>query len=107
VKGPSIDWAAISPLLALAGGAVLVLMVGLARSRVIRYHGVPVLTAITLGITIGLAVWQWDTATGVIANSLRIDNLTLGLTILFCAGGIVAVALAHGSRAAAGAGPGE
>ncbi len=107
MKGPSIDWAAISPLLALAGGAVLVLMVGLARSRVIRYHGVPVLTAITFGITIGLAVWQWDTATGVIANSLRIDNLTLGLTILFCAGGIVAVALAHGSLAAEDAGHGE
>src|SRR3712207_8561615 len=46
---------------------------------------------ISLAITIGLAVWQWDTNTGVIEGAMAIESLTLGLTVLFCAGGIAAV----------------
>jgi NADH-quinone oxidoreductase subunit N len=107
IKGPHIDWAAISPLVALAGGAILVLMLGLARSRAIRTGLVPLLTVAAFGLTIGFAVWQWDTNDGVVANALRIDSLTLGLTVLFCAGGIVAVVLAMGSAAVEDAGHGE
>ena len=36
-KAPDIDWAALSPLVALTGGACLVLLVGLLRSR-LRAH---------------------------------------------------------------------
>ena len=36
MKGPHIDWAAMSPLVALTAGACLVLMVGLLRSRFVR-----------------------------------------------------------------------
>ena len=35
-KGPPIDWAALSPLLALIGGALLVLLVGLLSARAVR-----------------------------------------------------------------------
>ena len=49
IKGPYIDWAAISPLVALAGGAVVVLMLGLARSRAIRTGLVPLLTVAAFG----------------------------------------------------------
>jgi len=107
IKAPHIDWSAISPLVALAVGAVPVLLLGLARSRAVRTGAVPALTVITLAVTIGLAIGEWDTNKGVIANGLRVDNLTLGLTVLFCAGGIVATVLALGSLAAEDAGHGE
>jgi NADH-quinone oxidoreductase subunit N len=107
VKGPHIDWAAISPLVALGGGAVLVLMIGLLRSRFVRHAGIPFLTVATLGTTIGLSVWQWDTNETVVSGALRIDALTLGLTILFCVGAIAATLMAVGSVACEDAGHGE
>jgi NADH-quinone oxidoreductase subunit N len=107
VQGPHIDFAAISPLIALAAGAVIVLMAGLLRSRVVRTAIVPGLTVASLGAAIGLAVWQWDTHELVIADAMSIDALTLGLTVLFCAGGIAATAMAVGSEAAEDAGHGE
>jgi NADH-quinone oxidoreductase subunit N len=36
VAKPSFDWAAFSPLLAILGGAVIVLVAGLARGRFVR-----------------------------------------------------------------------
>jgi NADH-quinone oxidoreductase subunit N len=107
VQGPDVDFAAISPLIALATGAVVVLMVGLLRSRGARATGVPLLTVLSLGAAIGLSVWQWDANTLVIEDSLAIDSLTLVLTILFCAGGIAATAMATGSPAVEDAGHGE
>ncbi|MEJ7893632.1 MAG: NADH-quinone oxidoreductase subunit N [Solirubrobacteraceae bacterium] len=107
VKAPDIDFAAISPLIALAAGAVIVLMSGLMRSRAVRATGVPLLTVITLGVTIGLSVWQFDTNAEVLEGSLTIDALAMTLTILFCAGGIAATAMAVGSIAVEDAGHGE
>ena len=42
-KAPVIDWEALSPLIALAGGACIVLLVGLLRSGFVRRHVVPAL----------------------------------------------------------------
>ena len=106
-KGPEINWEALSPLIALTAGACVVLLVGLARSAFIRRQVVPVLTLITLGVTAGLAVWQWDTNEAIVAKALVIDNLSLALTFIFLAGGIAAVLLAWRSVAAAEAGEGE
>jgi NADH-quinone oxidoreductase subunit N len=107
VKGPHINWDALSPLIALTAGACVVLLVGLARSSFIRRNVVPVLTLITLGVTAGLGVWQWDTNEAIIAKALAIDDLTLALTMIFVAGGIAAVLLAWRSVATAEAGEGE
>ncbi len=107
VKGPHIDFAAISPLIALGAGAVVVLMAGLLRSRAARTGVVPGLTVVSLATAIGLCVWQWDTREAVLAGSMRIDDLTLGLTVLFCTGAIAAVAMSVGSLAAEDAGHGE
>jgi NADH-quinone oxidoreductase subunit N len=104
---PHIDFAAISPIIALAAGAVIVLMAGLVRSRAVRTTVVPGLTVVALGAAIGLAVWQWDTDELVVAGGMKVDPLTLGLTILFCAGGIAATAMAVGSDAVEDAGHGE
>ena len=40
-EGPPIDWAGLSPLIALLGGAAIVLLVGLSRSRVVREQSCP------------------------------------------------------------------
>ncbi|MEA2295137.1 MAG: NADH-quinone oxidoreductase subunit [Solirubrobacteraceae bacterium] len=106
-KAPYIDWAALSPFVALAAGAIVTLMVGLFRSRVVRTWVVPGLTVVSFGAAIGLSVWQWGTDTAVVSGALAIDDLSLGLTILFCAGGIVATLLALGSAATEDAGHGE
>src|SRR4051795_8221029 len=107
LKGPHINWDALSPLIALTAGACVVLLVGLARSSFIRRNVVPVLTLITLGVTAGLGVWQWDTNEAIIAKALVIDDLTLALTMIFVAGGIAAVFLSWRSVASAEAGEGE
>ncbi len=43
IETPTIDWAGLSPLIALLGGALVVLVVGLARPRWVREGAVPVL----------------------------------------------------------------
>jgi len=51
VQGPSIDWAGLSPLIALLGGATIVLLLGLFRSRLVREALVPlVLTILALSL---------------------------------------------------------
>jgi NADH-quinone oxidoreductase subunit N len=107
VKGPPIDWEALSPLIALTGGVCIVLLVGLARSAFIRRTVVPILTLIALGVTAGLCVWQWDVNEAIVADAMVIDNLSLALTFIFLAGGIAAVFLGWRSVAAAEAGEGE
>ena len=62
-KAPYIDWEALSPVVALAGGACIVLLVGLLRGRFMRRQVVPFLTLVVLGVTAGLCIWQWDTDT--------------------------------------------
>src|SRR3954452_16407630 len=107
VKGPHIDWAALSPAVALTAGACIVLLVGLARAGFIRRHVVAFLTLVTLGVTAGLAIWQWDVNEVIIARALVVDNLSLTLLLVFCVGGIAAVLLSWRSTAAAEAGEGE
>jgi NADH-quinone oxidoreductase subunit N len=107
MKGPHIDWQALSPLVALTVGACVVLLLGLARSRFVRRGLVPGLTIVTLGVTAGLAVWQWDANTFIVERALAIDNVTLALTFVFLAAGISAVLLSWRSTATAEAGEGE
>jgi len=59
-RAPHIDYAAISPFEALLGGSVIVLLVGLLRSRFAREQLVPALTLLTLAVTIAVTVWQWN-----------------------------------------------
>ena len=53
-RAPHIDYAAISPFEALLGGSLIVLIVGLLRSRVAREQLVPALTLVTLAATIAV-----------------------------------------------------
>lgn len=93
VAGPAIDWAGASGLVTVFSGALVVLLLGLAPSRALREKAVPVLSILTLGLAIAFSVWQWDKRTDLIAGALRLDELTLILTIIFCVAGIAAVLL--------------
>jgi NADH-quinone oxidoreductase subunit N len=106
-KAPYIDWEAMSPLMALAGGACVVLMVGLLRSRFARQVVTPLLALVALAVTAGLCVWQWDVNTEIVERALVIDDLTLALTMVFVAAGAATVLLSWRSQATAEAGEGE
>jgi NADH-quinone oxidoreductase subunit N len=93
VRGPHVDWAGLSPLVALLGGAVLVLMVGLLRSRLAREVLVPLLAIATFGAAIGLGVWQWGEQKDLVAAALRLDQLTIAVTWIVALAGIAAVIL--------------
>ncbi|MDQ6810718.1 MAG: hypothetical protein M3Z95_02310, partial [Actinomycetota bacterium] len=72
-KGPPIDWAALSPLVALIGGALVVLLVGLLPGRGVRERGVPGLTIAALGATLGMTIWQWHDHTSIVSGALKVD----------------------------------
>src|SRR4051794_27752548 len=105
-KAPYIDWEALSPLVALAGGACIVLLVGLLRGRFIRRQVVPFLTLVVLGITAGACIAKWNTDTDVVSGALAIDDLTLTLTLVFVVAAAGAVLLSWRSGASAEAGGG-
>ena len=109
VQAPEIDYRELSPLFALTGGSVIVLMVGLFRPRSVRFVLVPVLTAIALLTAIGLTIWIWEPGNRdpIIEGALGMDALALGLSMLFYVAGLVTIALSWRSTAAVEAGHGE
>jgi len=107
MKGPVIAWEALSPFIALLGGAVIVLLTGLLRSRFAREVLVPVLAIAAFGAALGLGVWQWGTDKSIIAGALRVDQLTIAMTWIFCGTGIGTVLLSWRSLAPREAAHGE
>jgi NADH-quinone oxidoreductase subunit N len=107
VQGPHIDWMAISPLVALVGGACLVLMTGLLRAPFVRHTLVPLLTLASLGTAAGLAIATWGDNVSVIADAMRMDDLTLFLTFVFVGSAAGAVLLSWRGIAPREAGHGE
>ena len=106
-KGPHIDWAALSPLLALLGGAMVVLLVGLLRSRFVRESFVPFLTIAAFGAFMGLSIWQWGENTEIVSRALRVDDFALYLNLLFGVAGITTVLLSWRALAPREAAHGE
>src|SRR5919106_355911 len=86
-EAPHIDYAGISPVLALTAGLVVVLMAGVftegSRQRIV----VSALSLITLGAAAGLCIWQWGEGKDLVAGALRLDDLAL-------AGSLIAIASA-------------
>lgn len=93
-KAPDIDWAGLSPLLALLGGAIVVLLVGLLGPRFVRAHVVPALSIAAFGAALACAAWQWDERASLIEGALRLDPLTLVTTLVVCVAGIATTLLA-------------
>jgi NADH-quinone oxidoreductase subunit N len=104
--GPHIDWASFSPLLALAVGALLVLLTGL-LGQLARERVVPLMTVVTLGASLGLDIWRFDHPAAIIHGALQIDDLALILDMIFVVAGIASVIISLRSRAPRTAGQGE
>jgi NADH-quinone oxidoreductase subunit N len=106
-SGPYIDWLAISPLVALTAGIVVVLMAGLVRAPFVRHTVVPLLTLVSLAAAGVCAVITWGDNESVVAGAVRMDDLTLSLTFVFLAAGAACVLLSWRGIAPREAGHGE
>jgi len=107
LKGPHIDWAGFSPLVALAGGAIVVLVVGLLRPPAARERAVPGLTLATLAAALGLVVWQWGERKSIVSGALAVDDLALVLDGIFIVAGMAVVLAAWRAAGPREAGHGE
>jgi NADH-quinone oxidoreductase subunit N len=109
IKGPHIDWASFSPLLAPVVGGLVALLVGLiARPRWVRYRLVPGIALVALLAMIGLAIWRFHHhPASIISGALRIDDLALELDMLLAGAGIAAVLLSWRAVAPRESGHGE
>jgi NADH-quinone oxidoreductase subunit N len=106
---PHVDFKGLSPLIAVVGGSLILLMVGLIRGRTVQRTLMPVLAAAALLTAMGLTIWVWDPGVRkpIITGALSIDTLALGLSMLFYIAGLATIALSHRSDAVRQAGGGE
>src|SRR5919199_6907725 len=106
---PHVDWKAMSPLLAVLGGSVVVLMAGLVSGRRLQRALPAALAIVSLLAAIGLTIWIWDPGRTrpVVAGALSMDTLTLGITVLVSVAGIATVLLSLRSVRGSEFWPGE
>ena len=109
IEGPAISYEGLSPLFALGGGAVIVLMASLFRGAFVQRVLVPALTLSSLGAAVGLTIWQWETGDlePILENALAVDTLAFGAAFLFYAAAIFTVVLSLRADAVRVAGAGE
>ena len=107
VKAPVIDFAGFSPILALLGGGIVVLMVGLLPGEDVRRRVVPALTLASLAAALGLTIWQYGERKSIISGALVVDELALVLNGLFIVAAAAAVLLSMRGEAPEETGPGE
>ena len=119
IAGPHIDWTALSPLVVLTAGGLLVLMVGLLRPAVVREWIVPGLTILTFLCALAAAIVVFHhhptgkpgfcvvAAPGCRSAALAIDRLALELYMLFAVAGIAAVLMSWRGVAPRESGHGE
>jgi NADH-quinone oxidoreductase subunit N len=100
-NAPHIDYAGLSPVIALTAGLCVVLIAGLfLRSRWVN----AALTIAVLGATAGLSIWQWGSETDLVAGALRLDAFGLAGTLIACTAAALAVLLSIREPAADEAG---
>jgi NADH-quinone oxidoreductase subunit N len=106
---PHIDYKGLSPLIAVVGGSMIVLLIGLIRGRMVQRFLVPLAAAATLITAIVLALWVWDPGVKrpIVSGALSIDTLTLGLSLLFFITGLATILLSLRSDVVRQAGGGE
>ena len=107
IETPDIDYAGMSPIIALTVGLVVVLMAGLASPRGNRWVST-LLTLITLGATAGLLIWRLgEPEIDLVAGAIRIDGLTITIGLLTIFAAAFAVILQLRDRGAEEAGHAE
>ena len=78
-EAPHIDYAGISPVIALTAGLVVVLVGGLLAIGRAQRIVVSILGFGTLAAAAGLCIWQWGESKDLVAGALRLDDLALAV----------------------------
>ncbi len=89
---PEVDYAGVSPVIALTAGICLVLLVGVfgrGNSRAVA----STLTLTTLAAAAGLCIWQWGEGEDLVAGALRLDELGLAVSLIAIAAAAFVVPL--------------
>jgi NADH-quinone oxidoreductase subunit N len=107
IKGPHIDWLALSPFTMLTIGALVVLLVGLLPGVVARERIVPILTIFTLVGAMAFEIARFKHKQQIVSGALAVDDLALVLDLIFSVSAIAAVLMSLRSVAARSAGHGE
>ncbi len=103
-NAPHIDYAALSPVLALTVGLCVVLLSGVFKP-VRRFA--PDLTLVTLAATASLLIWQWGDTTELVSGALRLDGLAISISLIAILTAAFAVLFSIREPAAEEAGKGE
>jgi NADH-quinone oxidoreductase subunit N len=107
LKGPHIDWASFSPFVALAVGALVVLLVGLLPGAFARKRGVPILALLALAVSLATEIARFKHPASIISGALEVDDLALILDMIFSVAAITCVLISFRSPAPESAGHGE
>jgi NADH-quinone oxidoreductase subunit N len=120
IVGPYVDWRALSPLIVLTAGGLVVLLVGLLRPAVIREQVVPALTVVAFLLALAAEIWVYHhhvragkggfcliAGPRCSAAPLAMDRLALELYMLFTVAGMAAVLMSWRAIAPRESGHGE
>ena len=97
LNAPHIDYAGISPLIALTAGTCLTLLAGLLPRRAGRVLSVST-ALLTLATAFGLSVWQFGEPKSLVEGALRSDDLALSLDFVFYTAAAAALVLSLRER---------
>src|SRR5882757_6216516 len=78
-NAPHVDYAGISPVIALTVGLVVILMSGVFGPT---KKWAPGLALLTLGATAGLLIWKWNEDLSLVAGALRLDDLAISISLI-------------------------
>ena len=95
---PDIDYAGISPIIALTAGLVVVLLVGAFSDRRQRL-AVSIFGFATLAAAAGLCVWQLGESKDLVAGALRLDDLGLSASLIAIGSAIFCIPLSWREQA--------
>jgi NADH-quinone oxidoreductase subunit N len=101
---PHIDYAGLSPVIALSAGLCIVLLTAVFKPL---RRTAPGLTLLALAATAGLMIWQWGDPKDLVTGALRLDDLAISISLIAILTAAVTVLLSIREPAAEQAGHGE
>ncbi|HTU14381.1 MAG TPA: NADH-quinone oxidoreductase subunit N [Solirubrobacterales bacterium] len=93
---PTVDYAGLSPIIALTTGLVVVVLAAVFDS--VKRFG-SALALLTFAVTAGCLIWQWNADVDLLAGALRLDGLSVTLSLMVVVSAAVAVLLSIGDPA--------
>jgi NADH-quinone oxidoreductase subunit N len=103
-REPAIDYAGISPVIALTVGLCVVLLSAVFKPT---KRMAPGLTMVTLAAAAGLLIWQWGENVDLITGALRLDDLAISISLIAILMAAACVLLSLSESAVEQAGGGE